>query len=268
VTLRSCTPLDPDALRAAIDASRPAIERDPLYRALVGSRSPFDEIARALEDPPENLEELLGESLFERWGAQYAIALALAPMRSDATQTVATVHLGGEDDPVLVQGSLHVTGDLSITGNLLVVLGDLVVEGTYSGGERSELVVGGRMTCGMVFATGEIVVGGDLTMFIGYVTYNDCSLNVGHTLRAGVLIQDVHHVCAARFQVDHHAALPRSDGQKGGVLRPELLEDDEGDPDFALIARAYAAGQPILAEGYAGPKPGDWAISIIDRSTG
>jgi hypothetical protein len=103
-----------------------------------------------------------------------------------------------ETDVWLVDGDLHVHGDLDLMGEhayLLVVLGDLVVDGSYGDYDDPEsyVLVTGDMQARDVVTAGWLEVHGDLRTDRLIGDYNACSAYIGGDVRAGLFYGEEHH---------------------------------------------------------------------------
>lgn len=97
-----------------------------------------------------------------------------------------------------VDDDLHIPGDLDLTHErayLLVVLGDLVVDGTYGDDDDPEsfLLVTGNMRARDVVTAGWLEVHGDLSTDRLIGDYNDCAAYIGGDVHAQLFYGEEHH---------------------------------------------------------------------------
>ncbi|WP_236240548.1 hypothetical protein [Streptomyces sp. CC228A] len=98
----------------------------------------------------------------------------------------------------LVDHDLHIPGDLELTQErayLLVVLGDLVVDGTYGDSDHPEsfLLVTGSMRARDVVTAGWLEVHGDLSTDRLIGDYNACGAYIGGNVHARLFYGEHHH---------------------------------------------------------------------------
>lgn len=252
--LASTSPLNGDALLAALDKSGTAIFDDPIARYYesegfdlerltktlsVAARSQtWEELFASLSGQPPLaiLTARLARGLIDPW-EQYELPGAWGvPGFSEAAE--------GVGDAVFVDGDLTVGGDFE-NGRTLVVLGHLKVAGSYAErGTAASLFVGGDFEATGIVASGTIFVGRDIKARMMHFAGAESTLAVSGTVRADCLVQDVQPILAAVFDVDTHVATPEAGGLAEVV--DEALLDEKGGLRYAqLLARALK-DQPIL----------------------
>ncbi|WP_326769402.1 hypothetical protein OG978_36905 [Streptomyces sp. NBC_01591] len=132
--------------------------------------------------------------------SQAEVITAIGRFRSDYKIKRVTAALDEIDeyDIWFVDGDLHIPGDLDLTHEhvwLLVVLGDLVVDGTYGDSDDPELfsLVTGNMRARDIVTAGWLEVHGDLRTDRLIGDYNDCSAYIGGDVHAQLFYGENHH---------------------------------------------------------------------------
>ena len=169
-----------------------------------------------------------------------------------------------ESFALVYDGDVRVDGDFAVGGDPVIVLGSLDVTGWLSDCEESDvslLLVAGHVRADRALFCGQVVIGGDLE--VATIVYanslNDWSLDVFGDLRAAALVEEGMH-CeiggqvvaprvlslqnsivqgAARSPVVRRRATPTS-----SVLRADLLDGDY--PDMGKVRAAMQANRPVL----------------------
>ncbi len=130
------------------------------------------------------------------------IVTAVGRSRNDYLIKSATVALDEIEsytgDLYIADGDLHIPGDLDLTKEnifLLIVLGDLVVDGTYSDADDPEslLLVTGNMRSRDVVTAGWLEIHGNLTTDQLIGDYNDCGAHIGGDVHTRLFYTETHH---------------------------------------------------------------------------
>jgi hypothetical protein len=174
---------------------------------------------------------------------------------------------GGEESDSRVtvyDGDLRIDGDFSVGPDPVLVLGSLEVTGWLSDGTDADatiLVVTGSVKADRVMLWSKVSIGEDLDVktLVYANSLNDYSLYVGGNLRAGALVEEGTYceiagavesplVLSVQNAIVHgpsrKAVVPRRGRPASDVFRPEFLDD--GYPNQDRIAEAMKSGKPVL----------------------
>ena len=191
---------------------------------------------------------------------------ALHPKLADRVDFDAAEFGGEESDSrvTVYESDVRIDGDFSVGPDPVIILGSLEVTGWLSDGTDADatlLIVCGSVKADRVMLWSKVLIGEDLDVktLVYANSLNDYSLYVGGNLRAGALVEEGTYceiggnvesplVLSVQNAIVHgptrKAVVPRRGRPASDVFRPEFLDD--GYPNQDRIAEAMKTGKPVI----------------------